>query len=384
MIAIESTIALVLGSGVFDVVVVVSAMGKTTNGLLDMAKEVTNNPCKRELDMLLATGEQITISLLAMTIKKLGHDAVSLTGFQAGVLTEGFHTKNRIRDINIDKVKKHLQEGKIVVVAGFQGINEDGDLTTLGRGGSDTSAVALAAKLGCACEIYTDVNGIYGTDPRVFPEAKKLDYISYEEMMEMSSLGSKVMETRSIEIGAKYNVPIFVGLNTGEKNGTYIKEYDETMEQNLVTGVSATDNVLMITLNKIPYDPKNISRIFESLAEKNVNIDMISQTSPYANHVDVSFTTSKDDEVIIDEAISKLKSDIPEIEYVKESNVSKVSVVGTGMRNQSGVASKIFKIFADNDIEFKQITTSEISISYTINLADKEKTITILCKELGI
>lgn len=367
-----------------NVVVVVSAMGKTTNGLIDMANEVSNSPSKREMDMLLSTGEQVTISLLTMALKEFGHDATSLTGFQAGILTEGAHTRNRIKDINVEKVQKHLYEGRIVVVAGFQGINEDGDITTLGRGGSDTTAVALAAKLGCACEIYTDVDGIYGIDPRLYPKAKKLDYITYEEMMEMASLGSGVMETRSVEIGLKYKVPIYVGLNSGEKNGTYIKEYDETMEQNLVTGVSATDNVLMVTLNNIPYNAKNISSIFESLADKNVNIDMISQTSPSDSYVNVSFTTCKDDETIIDEAISNLKSDIPQIEYVKDTTVSKVSVVGIGMRTQSGVASKIFKIFAENDIEFKQITTSEISISYTINSSDKEKTVTILCDELGL
>lgn len=366
------------------IVVVVSAMGKTTNGLIDMANQVSKSPSKRELDTLLSTGEQVTISLLTMAIKEFGHNATSLTGFQAGILTEGAHTKNRIKDINIEKVKKFLDEGNIVVVAGFQGINEDGDITTLGRGGSDTTAVALAAKLGCPCEIYTDVDGIYGIDPRLYPPAKKLDFITYEEMMEMSSLGSGIMETRSVEIGLKYKVPIYVGLNIGEKNGTYIKEFDETMEQNSVTGVSATDNVLMITLNNIPYNTKSISNIFESLAERNVNIDMISQTSPSSNHVNVSFTTSKDDESTINEIISTLKLDVPEIEYVKESNISKVSVVGMGMRNQSGVASQIFKIFADNGIEFKQVTTSEISISYTVNSNDKEKTVTALCKELGL
>lgn len=367
-----------------DVVVVVSAMGKTTNALISLAKEVSVNPCKRELDSLLATGEQMTISLLSMAIKELGEDAVSLTGFQAGFQTEGFHTKNKIKDIDIDKVVRYLDEGKIVVVAGFQGINEFGDLTTLGRGGSDTSAVALAAKLNCPCEIYTDVDGIYGIDPRLYPAAKKLDSITYEEMMEMASLGSGIMESRAVEIGLKYNVPIYVGLNTGEKNGTHIKESDNTMEQKLVTGVSATDNVLMVTLSNIPYDPKSISTIFESLADKNVNIDMISQSSNRDNFVDVSFTTSKDDEQIIDDSVTKLKCDIDDLEYLKESGLSKVSVVGTGMRTQSGVAATIFKIFADNNIEFKQITTSEISISYIINAEDKQKTVTVLCEQLDL
>lgn len=367
-----------------DVVVVVSAMGKTTNGLIEMTKEISSNPCKREMDMLLSTGEQISISLLSMILKEFGYESISLTGFQAGIKTEGSHTKNIIQDIDIERVKTHLNDGKIVVVAGFQGINESGDITTLGRGGSDTTAVAIAAKLGCSCEIYTDVDGIYGIDPRVYPAAKKLDFISYEEMMEMASLGAKVMETRSVEIGHKYNVPIYVGLNTGNVKGTYIKEYDDTMEQNLITGLTATDNVLMVTLNNIPYNSNNISKIFCRLADENVNIDMISQTSPSTKYVNVSFTTCKDDEPNINRIVNELKKDMTEIEYLKESDVTKVSVVGTGMRNQSGVAAKIFKLFSDNNIEFKQVTTSEISISYTIKTTDKDRTISTLAKELNL
>lgn len=366
------------------VVVVVSAMGSTTNTLIELSKQVSSNPCKRELDALLATGEQMTISLLAMTIKELGEKAISLTGFQAGFKTEGAHTKNRIKDIDIKKIKNYLDDGNIVVVAGFQGINELGDLTTLGRGGSDTSAVALAAKLNCACEIYTDVDGIYGVDPRLFPPAKKLDYITYEEMMEMAILGSGIMEARSVEIGLKYNVPIYVGLNTGEKNGTYIRRCDETMEKNLVTGISATDNVLMVTLYSVAYNPKNISNVFEKLADKNVNIDMISQSAPINGCVDVTFTSSKEDEHTIDDVVSSFKDEMPSLAYIKEYDLSKVSVVGSGMRTQSGVAASIFKIFADNDIAFKQITTSEISISYIVNSSDKEKTVTVLCQGLGL
>ena len=367
-----------------NVVAVVSAMGKTTNNLINLANQVSKTPSKRELDALLATGEQMTISLLAMAIKDLGEKSISLTGFQAGFKTQGIHTKQRIQDIDIKRVKRHLKEGKIVIVAGFQGMDEFGDITTLGRGGSDTSAVALASKLKCPCDIYSDVDGIYGVDPRLYPPAKKLDVITYEEMMEMASLGSGIMEARSIEIGMKYKVPIYVGLNTGEKNGTYIKEYDKSMEEKLVTGVSATDNVLMVTLNNIPYNPKNISNIFESLAEKDVNIDMISQSYPSDDYVDVTFTTSKDDEYIIDETVNGLNGEISNLEYIKKSDLTKVSVVGNAMRVQSGVAAQIFKIFSDNNIEFKQITTSEISISYIINSSNKDKTVTVLCEELGL
>ena len=367
-----------------DVVVVVSAMGKSTDRLVEMAKGISQNPCKRELDMLLSTGEQVSISLLSMIFKEQGYNSISLTGFQAGIKTEGVHTKNRVAEINIDIIKKHLKEGKIIVVAGFQGMNEDGDITTLGRGGSDTTAVALAAKLNCTCEIYTDVEGIYGVDPRAYPNAKKLDYISYEEMMELSSLGAGVMETRAVEIGFKYDIPIYVALNKGNIKGTYIKEYDENMEQKVITGLTTTDDVLMITINNVLYNSKNIATIFDKLSQNNVNVDMISQTAPNDGYVNVSFTTSKDDIGIVHDVINKLKKEMEDIEIHVESNITKISVVGIGMMNQSGVAAKVFKIFAYNDIEFKQVTTSEISISYTINSSDKGKAITVIAKEFDL
>ncbi|NLW22139.1 MAG: aspartate kinase [Tissierellia bacterium] len=368
----------------YDVVIVVSAMGETTNQLIEMAKCISDNPCKRELDVLMATGEQVSISLLSMIFKEKGYDSISLTVFQAGIKTEGIHTKNRIVEIDIDKVKRHLEEGKIVVVAGFQGINELGEITTLGRGGSDTTAVALAAKLQCPCEIYTDVDGIYGVDPRLYSKAKKLDYISYEEMMEMSSLGSKVMETRSIEIGYKYKVPIYVASSHKNVKGTYIKEFDESMEQKSITGISVNDDVLMVTINKVPYSLKNISNIFGKFARQEVNIDMISQTSPREGFVNISFTTSKEDESIVDEIGKELKEEFDDIEVQKDTNITKVSVVGLGMRTEPGVAYKVFSLFADNDISFKQVTTSEISISYTINASDKEKAVNVLCSAFNL
>ncbi|MEW9097142.1 MAG: aspartate kinase [Clostridiaceae bacterium] len=366
------------------VVVVVSAMGKTTDQLIGMAREISQNPNKRELDMLMSTGEQISIALLSMALQELGYPSISLTGFQAGITTEGAHTKNRIKDIHIENVKKHLEDGKVVIVAGFQGINENGDITTLGRGGSDTSAVALASKLNCTCEIYTDVDGIYNVDPRMYPNAKKLDTISYEEMMEMASLGAGVMEARAVEIACKYNIPIYVALNTGEKLGTYIKEYDETMEDKIITGLTASDDVLMVTINNVPYKAKNIATIFDRIANHNINIDMISQTAPLDGYVNLSFTTSKEDIYTIDEITKELKKEIRTIEVYKEENITKISVVGIGMMKQSGVAAKVFCIFSNNDIEFKQVTTSEISISYTINSKDKQKAVAALAKELNL
>lgn len=367
-----------------NVVVVVSAMGKSTDHLIDMAKQISENPNKREMDMLVSTGEQVSISLLSMAFHEFGFDSVSLTGFQAGIRTEGAHTKNRISDIDIENVKKHLNDGKIVVVAGFQGINENGDITTLGRGGSDTTAVALAAKLKCTCEIYTDVEGIYSVDPRVWPNAKKLDNISYEEMMEMASLGAGVMETRAVEIGCKYKIPIYVASSHGNTKGTYIKEYDETMEGKAITGLSISDDVLMVTVNNVLQNSKNIALVFERLAKYNVNVDMISQTAPFNGYVNVSFTTSKEDEKTIDQITKELKEVIEGIKVSKDSNITKVSVVGIGMMKQAGVAAEIFSIFSDNDIEFKQVTTSEISISYTIDAKDKQKAVTVLAKALNL
>lgn len=367
-----------------EVVVVVSAMGKTTDNLVSLSKEISSNPSKREMDMLLSTGEQITISLLSMAFQEYGYDSISLTGFQAGIRTEGPHTKNKIADIDIKKIKSYLGEGKIVVVAGFQGVNEHGDITTLGRGGSDTTAVALAAKLKCECGIYTDVEGIYSVDPRVYPDAKKLDFISYEEMMEMASLGAGVMETRAVEIGCKYNVPIYVASSSKNVKGTYIKEYDERMEEKVITGLSASDDILMITVNNIEFRAENIAIIFEKLARENINIDMISQTAPLNGRVNVSFTASKGDIFAIEKVMNEIRRENYEVGVIIEENISKISVVGIGMMNQSGVTGKLFRLLADNGIEFRQVTTSEISISYTINREDKEKIVRLLAEELSL
>lgn len=363
-----------------NVVIVVSAMGKTTNNLIEMAKSISEQPPKRELDMLMATGEQVSISLLSMVFQEKGYDSVSLTGFQAGIKTEGVHTKNKISEVDVDKIKRYLEEDKIVVVAGFQGMNTSGDITTLGRGGSDTTAVALAAKLKCVCEIYTDVDGIYSVDPRLFPNAKRLDFISYEEMMEMSCLGAKVMEARSVELAYKYNVPIYVASSHQKGKGTYIKEFDKEMEHKVIIGLTVSDDVLMETINKVPYSSENISDIFSRLASQEVNIDMISQTSSSDGYVNISFTTSKEDESTVDAVMKEFTKKVPSVEVKKDTDITKISVVGMGMRNESGVASKIFKLFSDNSINFKQVTTSEISISYIINSSDKEKAVNIICE----
>lgn len=364
-----------------DMVVVVSAMGKTTDHLVEMSKEIAINPNKREMDLILSTGEQVSIALLSMAFQEFGYDAIALTGFQAGIKTYGPHTKNKILDIDDEKIKNYLKEGKVVVVAGFQGVNENGDITTLGRGGSDTTAVAIAAKLGCPCHIYTDVDGIYSVDPRLYKEAKKLDVISYEEMMEMASLGAGVMEPRAIEIGCKYNIPIYVASSINDVGGTYIKEYDEKMEGNIVTGLSVCDDILMVTVSHILYNLDHVATLFEKLAIENVNVDMISQTAPVDGYINVSFTAPKDDLFVIEKVMGDLEG---KVEISIEDEITKISVVGIGMRNQSGVSGRLFRILADNEISFRQVTTSEISISYTIDKKDKEKAVRALSNELNL
>lgn len=367
-----------------DLVVVVSAMGKTTDDLIELSKKISTNPDKRDLDMLLSTGEQVSISLLSMALKEYGVDAICLTGFQAGIKTQGPHTKNKIIDIDIEKVKSYLKEGKVVVVAGFQGMNEKGDMTTLGRGGSDTTAVALAAKLRGGCHIYTDVDGIYSVDPRLYKGAKKLDDISYEEMMEMASLGAGIMEPRAVEIGCKYQIPIYVASSQHDITGTTIRGVDHNMEENVITGLSISDDVLMVTISNLEFKVENIAIVFEKLAEANINVDMISQTGPINGIVNLSFTASTDDYDVIKEVMQQLKKQYQEIDIELEDNITKVSVIGVGMLNQSGVTGKIFRILANHHISFRQVTTSEISISYTINKKDKATTVAVLAGELGL
>ncbi len=367
-----------------SIVVVVSAMGKTTDQLVELSKKISQNPCKRDLDMLLSTGEQVSISLLSMAFQEYGYDSISLTGFQAGIITKGPYTKNKISDIDIRKIKNYLNKEKIVVVAGFQGINEEGDITTLGRGGSDTTAVALAAKLECECSIYTDVEGVYSVDPRLYKHAKKLNTISYEEMIEMASLGSGVMETRAVEIGWKYKVPIYVASSSENIKGTYIKEYDKTMEEKVITGLSLNNDIVMITINNILFKSSNIADIFEKVAKENINVDMISQTSPLNKRVNISFTISKEDSHLIKKVMREIKSKNKELEILIEENISKISLIGIGMMNQSGVTGRVFRALANNKIEFRQVTTSEISISYTLDSINRERAVNVLAREFNL
>jgi aspartate kinase len=333
--------------------------------------------------MLLSTGEQQSVALMAMGLDAEGVAAISMTGAQAGIRTEGKYTRNRIANIDPTAIEAQHALGKVVVVAGFQGMNEAGDITTLGRGGSDTTAVALAAKLGFACEIYTDVEGVYSVDPRVVPSAKKLDQISYEEMMEMAALGAGVMEPRAVEIGKKYGVPIYVAKSLSDKPGTWIDEGDK-MEKKLITGLSVSDNVLMVTVERVPNDPGAVSSLFEALQAHEVNVDMISQTAPIEGTVAISFTCAVEDREDVKAAISQVKSEGHSVHATLQGDIAKISVVGIGMRDTSGVASHMFQLFAKEGIPFFQVTTSEISISYTIPANRKQGAIQAIAKEFDL
>ncbi len=362
------------------IVVVVSAMGNTTDDYISLAKEITDTPDKRELDVLMSTGEMISASLLAMSLKSMGCDAISYNAYQLDIQTSGTHGKSLIDDIDVSKIEKSLDEGKIVVVTGFQGLDDIGDITTLGRGGSDTSAVALAVKLNGKCEIYTDVDGIYFTDPRKFKDAKKLEEIEYEEMLELASLGAQVMHSRSIELAQKYQIELYVGLSCSDIKGTYIRGMKNMkLEDKVITGLATSDDDVAITID---IDEEKIVDLFESIANENISMDMISQTAPInSSNITVSFTIPKEDLVKAKEIVSKyvLKNKI-----IIDENITKLSLVGLGMKHTSGVASKVFNILRKNGIKVKLITTSEIRITCAISSKDTHAAVQGIAREFNI
>ncbi|MCS5422231.1 MULTISPECIES: aspartate kinase [Psychrilyobacter] len=367
-----------------QIVVVASAMGKTTNKLIEMAKKISETPNIRELDSLMATGEQQTVALLSMALNELGKKSISLTGSQAGITTIGHHTKSRIKSVDPKIIISHLNRGKVVIVAGFQGMNQKGDITTLGRGGSDTSAVALAASLGARCEIYTDVDGIYSIDPRVYSDAKKIKYISYEEMMEMANLGAGIMETRAVELGKKYNVPIYVGESLRDHDGTLILNQDEIMEDKPITGITLNEDIFMVNIQHLPYSESLVAGIFNTLGKFELNIDMISQNITTAGTLDLSFSCFKREESLLKKAIEELKNKFEEISIEIKSDLIMISLVGIGMVSHSGVAAKVFNTLAENKIPFYHITTSEISISCTISKDHKKTATEMLAREFDL
>lgn len=362
------------------IVVVVSAMGNTTDDFIRLAKDITKYPDKRELDVLMSTGEMISASLLSMSLNSLGCEAISYNAYQLNIKTSGLHGKSLIDDIDVSKINESLDSGKIVIVTGFQGLNDDGDITTLGRGGSDTSAVALSVKLDGICEIYTDVDGIYFTDPRKYSEAKKIKEIEYEEMLELASLGAQVMHSRSVELAQKYDVELYVGLSCSDIEGTYIRGNKEMkLEDKVITGLATCDNDAAITIVDINMD--DVLKLFETIAENGISVDMISQTSPINKKVNVSFTIPKDD---LTECKQIVQQFVSNENLIIDEDITKFSLVGLGMKNTSGVASKVFKIFNNNNITLKLITTSEIRITCAINSAFKEVAIREVAKEFNI
>lgn len=367
-----------------EIVVVASAMGKTTDGLIKLAKEITPNPNQRELDSLMSIGEQQTVALMAMALTAKGQKALSLTGYQAGIKTAGVHTKNKIQNISSERIERHLAEGNIVLVTGFQGINEAGDITTLGRGGSDTSAVALAVALKCECRIYTDVEGIYSVDPRVYPEAKFLDKISYEEMMEMANLGAGVMETRAVELGKKYNIPIFVGKSLSKTGGTYIMEKNIAMEDKLVTGVSITKEIIVTTISNIPFSSENVAEIFSIIDSCGLNINMITQNINKYMKVEISFSCQASEKYLLEQVTEKIKGRFSTCEIELNENLGMISIVGVGMINNSGIAGKFFSVLSRNGVNFYQVTTSEISISCSIDRENIQRAVEAVGREFSL
>ncbi|MBU1864703.1 MAG: aspartate kinase [Candidatus Omnitrophica bacterium] len=349
------------------VVVVVSALGDTTDILLDLAEQITHDPSNREMDMLLSTGEQVSVSLLTMAIHELGERAVSFTGYQVGIVTDTSHTNARIVDVNTKKLSNALKKNSIVIVAGFQGKTIDEEITTLGRGGSDLTAVALAAALKAKrCEIYTDVDGVFTTDPRIEKQAQKIDTLSYEEMLELASLGAQIMQSRSIEVADKYNVPIYVCNSKNEKPGTLITREVKKMEKVLVRGIALNRNEAKITVFGVPDRPGIAATIFKILAERNINVDMIIQNKTVSNRTDISFTIMKSELrkalPIVKKAAHKVKAK----NILIDENIAKLSVVGIGMRSHTGVAFKLFSALAEKKINIDMISTSEIKISCII------------------
>lgn len=351
-----------------QVLVVVSARGHTTDELIALAKEITPKPPTREMDMLLSTGEQVSVALMAMAIQELGVPAISFTGAQIGLVTDSFHTKARIRNISTERMAQALSEGKIVIVAGFQGVDENYNITTLGRGGSDTTAVALAAVLGAdACEIYTDVDGVYTTDPRVVPEARRVDRISYDEMLELASLGAGVMHSRSIEFAKKYGVPIHVRSSFSDAEGTWIVAEEDARRLGLtVTGAALARDEARITILGVPDRPGVVHRIFHTIAAANIVVDMIVQNVAKGGTTEVSFTVASGDLAETIRAAESAAKAIGAAGVTSDAEVAKVSVVGLGMRTHTGVATAMFQALARAGINIDMITTSEIKISVLV------------------
>ena len=365
----------------YEVVVVPSAMGSSTDELIDLANELSEQPTPREMDMLLSAGERITMSLLSMHLNSLGHSSFSLTGSQAGIITTSRHGKAEIEEISGERVREGIERGDIVIVAGFQGFNRDTkEITTLGRGGSDATAVALAAALGAEkCEIFTDVEGVFTADPRIINSAKLIDEITYDEMLEMSSSGAGVLMARSVEFGRRYNVPIIVKSTFTNNKGTVVKE--KTMEEAIVSGVTHNDKEVKFTLFGVPDQPGIAGTVFGSLSEIGINVDMIVQNGSKESITDISFTAPSEQQKDVEDALKNISKQLDAKGYDVDENIARISIIGAGMKSESGVASKMFKTLGDNKINISMISTSPIRVSCVISSNDIENALNVLHEE---
>lgn len=368
-----------------NVAVVVSAMGDTTDELEALALQLDNNPNDREMDLLMSSGEQISSALLAIAVQATGKKAVAFTGQQIGVKTDGAYTKARVESISADRIRKAFKENKIVIVAGYQGTNEEGDITTLGRGGSDLSAVALAVALKAdVCEIYTDVTGIFTTDPRKVPEAKKLKYITFDEMLEMASLGAQVMQARSIEVAKRFNIPLHVRSSYAKEEGTMIVKSTPKIEEIAVRGVTTNKSEAKITIRAVPDQTGIAAKIFNEISKAGANVDIIVQNVSQTKHTDISFTVPKSDLKKALDASQKVAKVIGAGEVSSDESIARVSIVGSGMKSHQGIAAKMFETLAKNRINIEMISTSEISISCIIEAQHVDKAAQALHKAFNL
>ncbi len=368
-----------------DVVAVVSAMSGETNRLLGLGKELAKLPAEREMDSLVATGEQVSAALLAIALTELGVKARSLVGHQTRIFTDGVYTKARIRSIDVETFRATIADGIVPVVAGFQGVDQHGNITTLGRGGSDTTGVAIAAALKAdVCEIYTDVEGMFTTDPNICKEAKKLDRITFEEMLELASLGAKVLQLRSVEIAMKYGIPIHVRSSFSDATGTLVGADDDSLESVVVTGVACDKNEVKVTVRDLPDKPGVVARVFGVLAEENVSVDMIIQSESRGGKADLTFTVTHTDLMKTKDVAERVSKEIGAGAVQIEDNVAKVSIVGAGMRSHAGVAAKMFRLLAEQKVNIQAITTSEIRVSCLIDKAHADQVVRSLHKGFGL
>jgi len=366
-------------------VVVLSAMAGQTDGLIGLAHQLSQDPDPRELDVLMSTGEQASVALFAIAVKSMGYEARSLLGFQAGIHTDDLYGKARIHDIEADRIMRNLDGGRIVTVAGFQGIDERGDITTLGRGGSDTTAVALAAALNAdVCEIYTDVNGVYTTDPNICPKARKMDFIAYDEMLEMASLGAKVLEIRSVEFAKKFNVPIHVRSTFTNERGTMVVAETKDMEKVAVSGVAYNKNEARVTIRKVPDQPGIAYRIFDPVFKAGIVVDMIVQNTSQDGMTDLTFTVPKSDFYKTMKLVTDVAAKIGAERVLGDEDIAKVSIIGVGMRTHAGVAKKMFETLARENINIIMISTSEIKISCVIEEKYTELAVRVLHSAFGL